>query len=141
MYSNILFATDLSENHFEMCRQAVDIAACFHAKLFLLHVIEPPASLQLAQGLGFAEFDHPVKDDALSVMNVLGEALNIPVNQQFVEVGSIKMHVLNKVAELACNLIIIGSHSSSKLPAFLGSTAHAVVHQAQCDVLTLRAKL
>lgn len=138
MYSNILFATDLQENHFEMCRQAADIAACFQAKLYLLHVIEPPASLQLAQGLGFAEFDHPVKDDALAVMRVLGEALNIPVNQQFVEVGSIKMHVLNKVNELACNLIIIGRHTPNKLPAFLGSTAHAVVHQAQCDVLTLR---
>ena len=67
MYTNILLATDLSENHFHMCEQAVEIAKCFHAKLYLLHVIEPPASLQLAQGLGFAEFDHPVKDDARAV--------------------------------------------------------------------------
>ena len=139
MYTNILYATDLSENHFKMCQQAADIATCFHAKLFLLHVIEPPASLQLAQGLGFAEFDHPIKDDAEAVMRALGEALNIPVNQQFVEIGSIKMHVLDKVNELACNLIIIGSHTPSRLPAFLGSTAHAVVHHASCDVLTLRA--
>ena len=51
MYANILLATDLSENHFEMCRQAADIAACFQAKLFLMHVIEPPARLQIAQGL------------------------------------------------------------------------------------------
>ncbi len=140
MYTHILHATDLSENHFQMCRQAVEIATCFHAKLFLLHVIEPPASLQLAQGLGFAEFDHPLKDDAQAVMRVLGEALNIPIDQQFVEIGSIKRHVLDKVKELACNLIIIGSHTPSKLPAFLGSTAHAVVHHAPCDVLTLRAQ-
>lgn len=140
MYSNILFATDLRENHFDMCRQAVEVASSFKAKLFLLHVIEPPASLQLAQGLGFAEFDHPSKDDAQAVLRVLGEALNIPADQQFVGVGSIKMHVLNKVSELACNLLIIGSHTPSKLPAFLGSTAHAVVNQAPCDVLTLRAK-
>lgn len=140
MYTNILHATDLSENHFDMCQKAMEIAKRFHAKLYLLHVIEPPASLQLAQGLGFAEFDHPVKDDAEAVMRVLGEALKIPVSQQFVEVGSIKMNVLEKVKELACNLIIIGSHTPSKLPAFLGSTAHAVVHQAQCDVLTLRTE-
>lgn len=138
MYTNILHATDLSENHFNMCQQAVDIAKCFHAKLYLLHVIEPPASLQLAQGLGFAEFDHPIKDDAVSVMRVLGEALNIPANQQFVEIGSIKMQVLSKVNELDCSLIIIGSHTPGNLPAFLGSTAHAVVHHAVCDVLTLR---
>lgn len=138
MYTHILHATDLSENHFHMCQQAADIAKYFHAKLFLLHVIEPPASLQIAQGLGFAEFDHPIKDDAEAVMRTLGEALHIPVNQQFVEVGSIKIQVLKKVEELSCKLIIIGSHSPSKLPAFLGSTAHAVVHHAKCDVLTLR---
>ena len=105
-----------------------------------MHVIEPPASLQLAQGLGFAEFDQPVKEDAQAVMKTLGDALNIPETQQFVEVGSIKVNILDKVAELACDLVIIGSHTPSKLPAFLGSTAHAVVHHALCDVLTLRAQ-
>lgn len=138
MYKNILHATDLSENHFDMCKQAMGIAKKFHAKLYLLHVIEPPASLQLAQSLGFAEVAQPVKDDAIAVMRILGEALKIPVAQQFVEIGSIKMNVLEKVNELACDLIIIGSHTPSKLPAFLGSTAHAVVNQAPCDVLTLR---
>jgi nucleotide-binding universal stress UspA family protein len=139
MYTNILLATDLSETHYDMCRKAADIALCFHAKLFLIHVIEPPATLQLAQGLGFAEFDQPIKDDAQTVLRVLGEALNIPIKQQFVEIGSIKMHVLDKAKELDCDLIIIGSHTPSKLPSFLGSTAHAVVHHAQCDVLTLRS--
>ena len=138
MYKNILYATDLRENNYEMGKQVVAIANCFHAKLYLLHVIEPPATLQLAQGLGFAEFDKPIKDDAQAVMRVLGEALNIPPEQQFIEVGSIKMHVLKKVTELTCDLIIVGSHTPSALPSFLGSTAHAVVHHAPCDVLTLR---
>lgn len=138
MYKNILHATDLSENHFDMCKKAVEIAHCFHAKLFLLHVIQPPASLQLAQGLGFAELEAPIKDDAITVMRTLGDALKIPLNQQFVRVGSIKQQVLNAVEELSSNLIIIGSHATSHFPAFLGSTAHAVVHHAKCDVLTLR---
>ena len=128
MYTHILFATDLRENHFNLCKQAAEIATCFGAKLYLLHVIEPPASLQLAQGLGFAEFYRPIKDDAETVLS-----------QQLVEVGSIKEHVLSKAADLACNLIIIGSHTPSNLPTFLGSTAHAVVNHAHCDVLTLRA--
>ena len=139
MYTHILFATDLRENHFNLCKQAAEIATCFGAKLYLLHVIEPPASLQLAQGLGFAEFYRPIKDDAETVLRTLGDALSIPVSQQLVEVGSIKEHVLSKAADLACNLIIIGSHTPSNLPTFLGSTAHAVVNHAHCDVLTLRA--
>lgn len=140
MYTTILHATDLSENHFDICKQAVEIANCFGAKLHLLHVIEPPPSLQLAQSLGFAEVPTPSKEDALTVMKLLGEALNIPPEQQHVEIGSTKQHVLDMVKELGANLIIIGSHTPNALPAFLGSTAHAIVHRADCDVLTLRVR-
>ncbi|GGI75836.1 universal stress protein [Legionella impletisoli] len=138
MYKTILHPTDLSESHFHLCEKAVEFAKLFDAKLYLLHVIEPPASLQIAQSLGFAEFDKPRKDDARAVMSVLGEALNIPTERQFVEVGSIKMHVLNSIQQLSCELVIVGSHEPNQLPQFLGSTAHAVVQKAPCDVLTLK---
>lgn len=137
VYTIILHATDLSEDHFDNCKRAAEIAACFNAKLHLLHVIEPPPALQLAQGLGFAEIAAPVKEDAETVMKLLGEALNIPLEQQHVEIGSIKKHILDKVKTLAADLVIIGKHSSNTLPPFLGSAAHAVVHHASCDVLTL----
>jgi len=138
MYSHILHATDLCDNHFNTCQQAVEIAKRFHAKLYLLHVIEPSVSLQLAQGLGFAEVSTPIKDEAITVMSVLGDALGIPSDQQFVEVGSINTHVWKKAQELDCTLIIMGSHLQTKLPAFLGSSAHDIIHHARCDVLTLR---
>ena len=138
MYQTILHATDLSEDHFEMCQHAADIANAFNAKLYLLHVIEPPASLQIAQGLGFAEFDKPVTGDAEIVLRTVGEALNIPIEQQFVAVGSIKQHVLDKINEWHCDLLIIGSHTPSQLPGFLESTAHTIIGHATCDVLTLR---
>lgn len=138
VYTSILHATDLSENHFDICKKAAEIAKKFGAKLYLLHVIEPPTSLQLAQSLGFAELAHPVKDDAQTVMSLLGDALSIPSEQQYVEIGSLKMHILEKVATLGCGLVILGSHKSSAVPAFLGSTAYAMLHHAPCDVLTLR---
>lgn len=138
MYTTILHATDLSENHFDICKQAVEIASRFGAPLHLLHVIEPPSTLQIAQGLGFAEVATPAKEDAQTVLKLLGETFNIPGQQQHVEIGSTKKQILNKVVELGADLIIIGSHTPNAFPAFLGSTAHAVVHHAPCDVLTLR---
>lgn len=138
MYKRILHPTDLSDNHFHMCEKAKAIADQFNAKLYLIHVIQPPASLQFAQSLGFAEFDKPTKGDAVSVMNVLGEALNIPESQQIVEVGAVYSHILNAASKHACDLIIIGSHEPSTLPSFLGSTAHAVLNHSDCDVITLR---
>jgi len=140
VYTTILHPTDLRENHFEMCKQATQIATFFNAKLHLLHVIEPPSTYQLAQGLGFAEIGVPAKEDAQMVMKYLGDALNIPAEQLHVEVGSVKTHIIDMITNLGCNLVIIGSHTPSAVPAFLGSTAYAVFHQAPCDVLTLRVK-
>ncbi len=138
MYTNILFATDLLNEHSHLTKKASAIAKQFHATLYLLHVIEFPASIQLAQGLGFTELAKPAKDDAQTVLSLIGETLNIPVKHQFVEIGSVKEHIFNKVKELRCELIIIGSHASTGLHSFLGSTANATVNHAPCDVLTLR---
>lgn len=138
MYTNILYATDLSNEHNHLTKKAAAIAKYFNAKLYLLHVIELPASIQLAQGLGFTELASPAKDDAQTVLSLIGESLNIPADQLFVEIGSVKEHIFNKVKELKCQLIVLGSHSSTGLSSILGSTAHAAVNHAPCDVLTLR---
>lgn len=138
MYTNILFATDLLNEHNHLTKKAVEIAKQFNAKLYLLHVIELPASFQLAQGLGFTELVNPAKDDAQTVLSLIGENFHIPPEQQFVDIGSVKEHIFNKVKELDCQLIIVGSRSAAGLHSFLGSTAHATVNHAPCDVLTLR---
>lgn len=137
MYTNILFATDLLNEHNHLTEKAIAIAKQFNAKLYLLHVIELPASFQLAQGLGFTELANPAKDDAQTVLSLIGENFHIPPEQQFVDVGSVKEHIFNRVKELNCQLIILGSQSRG-LHSFLGSTAHATVNHAPCDVLTLR---
>lgn len=138
MYKNILFATDLNEAHFTMSQRAVEIANLLGAELFIMHVIELPASIQLAQGLGFTELANPSTEDAKTVLGLLGEALNIPLDRQIVEIGSVSEHVERKARELDCSLIIIGSHSSENLSTVLGSRANAIMHHAPCDVLTLR---
>ncbi|MDF1677480.1 MAG: universal stress protein [Legionellaceae bacterium] len=140
MYTHILHATDLSETHFELCEQACALAKKFEARLSLIHVIETPASLQMAQGLGFAEMNVPVKDDAEVVMQVLGEALHLPKTQLFVETGPVKQRVLEKLIEMNCDLLVIGSHRPHDLSEFLGSTARNLVEHAPSDVLTLRTQ-
>ena len=140
MYTNILHATDLSETHFELCEQAVALSNKLGACLHLIHIIEAPASLQLAQGLGFAEMGAPVKDDAEVVMQVLGEALHLPRTQLFVEAGPVKQRVLEKLAVLNCELLIIGSHRPHDLSELLGGTARSLVEHAPSHVLTLRTQ-
>lgn len=139
MYKNILFATDLLKEHTHLIEKAASLAKQFNAKLYLLHVIELPTTLQLAQGLGFTELVNPAKDDAQTVLTLIGEEFNIPKEDLFVEIGSVKAHIFKKVKELNCQLIIIGNHSSTiSMHSFLGSTAHATVNHAPCDVFVLR---
>ncbi|MDF1827811.1 MAG: universal stress protein [Legionellaceae bacterium] len=140
MYKTILHATDLSEAHFDLCEQAANLAKHFDARLYVIHVLESPAALQLAQGLGFAEIALPIKDDAEAVMATLGDALNLPKEQLLVESGSVKTNVLEISAALGCDLLIIGSHTSHDLSELMGSTARSLVEQAPIDVLTLRAR-
>lgn len=138
MSTTILHATDLSENHFEMCERAVDLAKKLNAKLYLLHVVETPSTMVLAQGLGFTEIEspEPLLEDARSVMTLLGETFGIPKKQLLIELGTPKQHILQKEADLACQMIIVGHHSTNPM---LGNTARSVVDDAKCDVLTLKS--
>ena len=140
VYRNILHLTDLTEKHYAVCEKSVAIAKKFNAKLYLLHVIELPPTLQLAQGLGFAEFSSPtqIKADAIAVMKSLGEALNIPLKQQYVEIGSIKVCVLKLLKDLDCDLMIVGNHTANYLPTFLDNSAYDAAQKSPSDVLTIR---
>jgi nucleotide-binding universal stress UspA family protein len=138
MYTKILYAADLNSEHTHLTEKAVAIAKLFHATLYLLHVIELPTSIQLAQSLGFAELAHPAKDDARTVLSLIGERYLIPEEQQFVEIGSVKEQLFKKVKELDCQLIILGNHAPDGFPFLLGSTAHATLNHAPCDIMTLK---
>lgn len=138
MYKTILHAADLNEAHFHISEKAKAFADLCKARLYLLHVIELPASIQLAQGLGFAELQKPSKEEAIAVLQTLGEALNVPESQQFVAIGTVSDEIIKKVQSLNCDLIIVGSHRENAFQQFLGSSANATVHKAPCDVLTIR---
>ena len=138
MYSSILHLTDLNDTHFDMCAHAVKIAACFQAPLYILHVVETPPSVQFAQGLGFAEIDSPNLSTANTVLQTLSDALDIPSARLLVKSGSIKERALETIAELNCDLLIIGQHVHHFMLSILESSAHSVADQVPCDVLTLR---
>ncbi len=130
MYQRILHATDLSDNHYHMCQKAIAIAKHFHAPLYLLHVIETPPTVQIAQGLGFTSIANPepLKMDAESVLRILGEDLNIPVECQFVRIGSVQEQIKAIFEAQQCDLLIMGKHYH----AFFSREEHF-----DCDILTL----
>ena len=139
MYKALLHSTDLATDHFALCQKAQAIAKCFDADLYLIHVVTLPSTLQLAQGLGFTEIEPitPMINDAKSVLQLLGDALKIPTKHLFVEAGSITELVFNKIKTLKCDLLIIGQHTPTFLDLGLNNISQSIVHDSQCDVLTV----
>lgn len=140
MYQRIVHATDLQQDHYAMCEQAKKFADFHHAQLYLMHVIEIPSALIIAQNLGFTELLAPAKEDAQLVLQTIAESLSLPKSHLYTEIGTVKHHILARAEELKADLIILGRHSSHGLPTLLGSTAYHVMQHAHCDVLTLSPK-
>lgn len=78
MYNSILYATDLNNEHTCLAEKAAKLAKQLQAKLYLLHVIELPTSIQLGSEPRFYRISQTAKDDAITVLSLLGDSLGIP---------------------------------------------------------------
>lgn len=137
MYKRILHATDLQQDHFALCEKAKKLADYHHAMLYLIHVIEIPQTVLLAQNLGLAGLITPAKEDAFTVLKTVADALKLPEKHLYVEIGSVSYHILEQAEALKADLIIMGRHAG--MPTPFGSTTYHVMQHANCDVLTLGA--
>ena len=54
------------------------------------------------------------------------------------ESGLIKNEILRVASEYKIDLIVAGSHGKHGLALLLGSTAHAILNSAPCDMLIVR---
>ena len=134
-YKNILLATDLSDTCNSASIQAKQLATLYNAKLSLVHAIEPIPAYGYP---GFEDLQNPLIDHARQQASKLAKDLGIPEGQTYVEFGSVKKEILRVAKEIQADLIVIGSHGRHGLSRLLGSGANAIVHGADCDVLTIR---
>lgn len=79
-----------------------------------------------------------MRKQAEKELAALGKQLGLNANYYVMKFGSIKKEILRVAQERQIDLIIIGSHGKHGLGRLLGSTANAIVHGAQCDVLIVR---
>ena len=136
LYHHILVATDLSDGCLKVAKQARQLADAMGAKLSLVHIVEPIPAYGYP---GILDLQSPFIDQAKEEVAKLSETIGIAKEAQYVELGSVKTQILNVAAELNIDLIVIGSHGRHGLSRLLGSTTSAVIHGANCDVLTVRA--
>ncbi len=134
----IIHATDFSVYSEAALRVARLLAREHGARLTILHV----AALEgLMDGTSGADIDPRVYHDALEGVRkrVDGPDLKHPV-ETVVRRGFAAEAIIETASEMACDLIVVGTHGRTGLSRLLmGSVAEYVLPRASCPVLVVKA--
>ena len=140
-YKHILMAVDFFENDTVISNKARDLADRYEAELSIVHIVDNMPITDTVYGLDLP-FDLDLAAElmaaAKSKLAKLAKQLNVSENRTWLEMGSPKQEIIRVAKENHVDLIVIGSHGRHGLALLLGSTANAVLHHAQCDVLAVR---
>lgn len=134
----ILFATSLSSEDSTPAAYAVSLAQEFQARLTMLHVVRDPKPGDLASSPDVQDSSKQLRD------LVPEEAAYWCKPEYFVERGDPAERILDLANLREADLIVLGVQpergvpgASTHLPI---ATAHKIVTQAKCPVLTVREK-
>ncbi len=138
-YRHILLPTDFSKPSEVAALRAAGLAKHYGARLSVLHVVNyvPP---------GYVRVDLPeaseagLTERAEKKLADWTKGLGLKVANQWIEVGSAKREIVRIGKDNDVDLIVVGSHGERGLALLVGSTTSGVLHEAACDVLSVRAK-
>lgn len=141
-YQKILLALELvPESDALLVKKAQELMSQGNVQLYLIHAVEHLSNYGAAYGVSAGvDIEATLQKEASKTMGSLAAPLNIPQDQQIVKVGPAKFIILDEAQRLNADLIIIGSHGRHGVRLLLGSTANAILHGAECDVLAVRVQ-
>ena len=138
-YQNILVAVDLGATTETVIERAAALARDHHAKLHVLHVIEP---LTITYGgdipMDFSAIQEEILDQAKQQLNKLCENLGVAEANRHLVTGRPESEIPSQAKAINSDLIVVGTHARWGLALLLGSTTDGVMHSAECDVLAVK---
>lgn len=149
-YKHLLVAVDLSEESRQVFARAAEEAKRHGATLSAVHVVRPVD--QVYGGFGamgwpgdysgqLVAIERQVEDQARKTLAEMASSYDVASDRAHVCVGNPAVEVHRLAAERGVDLVVVGSHGRHGLGLLLGSTANAVLHGAQTDVLAVRVQL
>jgi len=140
IYKHILLPTDFSKPSEYAAARATTLAGHFNAKITVIHVVDyvPPsyAVPELPRALASEE---ALVERARNHLTDWIKDHDLQDCNQIVVAGSPKGNIVRTARDTAVDLIVMGTHGERGLARILGSTTQAVMHDADCDVLAVRA--
>jgi nucleotide-binding universal stress UspA family protein len=129
----ILFATNFTQNSALIAQEAISLAEEFRARLTLLHVIEDYTQLGTRPG--------PIEDGIRQLHDLIPKDSALQyLPESLLEFGSPADCILTAAAEREADMIVLGARTSAEVGTthLPWSTAHHVIAQVHCPVLTIR---
>jgi universal stress protein A len=144
MYKHILIAAELVEENRYVEDKAAQMQLMCGAKLSIIHVIEPlpPAygGVELGTIPDYNDAEKILTERAEKMIKPIAKRLEILSANTIIAHGKVSKEVLSYADNNEVDLIITCSHGRHGLQLILGSTANALLHHANCDVLSVRLK-
>lgn len=142
-YQHILAAVDTTDEAEEVLAAARDIADEQQAQLSSFTAVKPLAHVYgglemgpIAQG--GVSFEEEAMTRAERHLMRISENYGIHPKNASVCLGSPAYEIRRHAEEIGADLIVIGTHGRHGMGLLLGSTANAVLHGVQCDVLAVK---
>ena len=141
-FKRILVPLDFSEGSLKALEYALSLAARFHARLILLHAVEPTVFPGSFQDLG-ATVDLANQNLLQSGRERLAELSEKRIGGRFpaeliVRVGHAHSEIPDTARAVGADLIVLGACSvPGQRQTPLGGTAERVLRHASCPVLTV----
>ena len=136
-YESILVAIDIYSDYEPVVHRAMQLAGN-NVKLNLLYVVYPQTSIEPYGLFLESDFSDEICQQAKDKLEGIAHRHNIPVSHTHVVVGGAADEIHEAAKKLGSDLIVIGTHGRSGMRLLLGSTANAVLHGVQVDVLAVK---
>ena len=135
-YKNILLATDLEADCNHVSKTAQAVAKQFKATLHAITVIPNTTATAISY---YPNIELELRDDAEKKIKQQVKDYGVTAQNAHAAIGRPKLVITETATDKNCELIVIGSHGRGEIASMLlGSTANAVLHGAQHDVLVVR---
>jgi nucleotide-binding universal stress UspA family protein len=138
MFTQMLCATDVSDNGNRALDYAARIADEAGAELHIVHVVERLATGRAAGQL--ARVDEPERYDELKqrASEMSARGIKTTLHKPYANVGGVADCVSKIARENDVDLIVVGTRGHSALVgALLGSVTQRLLHVAPCPVLAV----
>ena len=145
-YEHVLAAVDLSDESAQVLEKARAVADNHGAKLSLISVVKPLTQVYGGMDMapianGSLSFEKEALKQASQQLRDNGASYRVDGVDVHARLGNPALEIRNAATELEADLIVVGTHGRHGLGLLLGSTANAVLHGVDCDVLAVRVRV